>query len=395
MLKIRTLVCALLGVGLAFMAVAQQDVAVRSDYPDVYVVERGDTLWDISGRFLEKPWQWPAIWQANPQVDNPHLIYPGDRLRLVWVDGQPRLMVNEDRLQPRVREVDAIETIPLEAIEEFLRRPRVLSEAELENAGYIVANNEMRNYAARGDHTYARNLPNREGDQVIIARLVNIYEDVPNLRGDERFIDRSVPPRWPGAGLPHDVEPSGHVWRAINRLRGDDIVPVGYEVWEVAQAEVVKAGDISVLRVEGGKVEVRAGDYVLQPDGYAFQRQFSPRAMDRTPEDARVLAISNAVYGVGEYQLLALNIGASDGVEVGHVFSAHRPGKTIRDEVRYPKSQFNFGKGDNPADVTLPDEYTGELMVFRTFNDVSYGIVLDGERPIREFDVLKHPDERF
>ena len=394
MLKIRTFAVALLGMSLALIAVAQQDVAVRSDYPDEYVVQQGDTLWDISGRFLEKPWQWPAIWQANPQVDNPHLIYPGDRLRLVWVDGQPRL-VSDNRMSPQIREVDAIETIPLEAIEEFLRRPRVMSEAELEDAGYIIANNEQRNYAARGDHTYARNLPNREGDQVIIARLTNIYEDVPNLRGNERLIDRSVPPRWPGAGLPNDVEPAGQVWRAINRLRGDDIVPVGYEVWEVAQAEVVKSGDVSVLRIEGGKVEVRAGDYVLQPDGFAYPRQFAPHAMDNIPGDARVLAISNAVYGVGKYQLAALNIGASDGVEVGHVFSAHRPGEVIRDEVRFPKSQFNFGKGDGPKNVKLPDEYTGELMVFRTFNDVSYGIVLDGDRPVSEFDLLKHPDVRF
>ena len=116
---------------LAGTAVAQ-DVSVRADHPDEYVVIKGDTLWDISGKFLEQPWQWPAIWHANPQIENPHLIYPGDRISLVYIDGQPRLVVNDGkqtvRLSPEVRKLprEAIPAIDWSAIEHFITNARVL-----------------------------------------------------------------------------------------------------------------------------------------------------------------------------------------------------------------------------------------------------------------------------
>ena len=117
-------------------AAAAQDVSIRADHPDEYVVVKGDTLWDISARFLDKPWQWPAIWHANPQVENPHLIYPGDRLSLVYEDGRPRLMVNRDkpvqRLSPqaRVTQRAAITAIPLSLLKPFIKDARVLAPAD-------------------------------------------------------------------------------------------------------------------------------------------------------------------------------------------------------------------------------------------------------------------------
>jgi len=157
---------------LAGTAIAQ-DVSVRPDHPDEYVVVKGDTLWDISGKFLEKPWQWPAIWQANPQIENPHLIYPGDRLSLVYIDGQPRLIVNGGkptvRLSPEVRKLprEAIPPIDWSAIKPFIKNARVLMPGSFSDLPYVVAN-ESQNLTAMVDdltmsgvltHVSVRNLP--------------------------------------------------------------------------------------------------------------------------------------------------------------------------------------------------------------------------------------------
>ena len=156
--------------------------SVRSDHPDRYVVVKGDTLWGISGRFLDKPWQWPAIWHANPQIENPHLIYPGDELSLVYVDGVPQLPIQvpgDAQVPPAIRVVDRdapINAIPLEQIEPFLRDVRVLSPSEFENLPYIVANIEDRITATASDQAYARNLHANVGDEFVVARLHSIYD---------------------------------------------------------------------------------------------------------------------------------------------------------------------------------------------------------------------------
>ena len=174
--------------------VLAQDVAVRSDHPDEYVVVKGDTLWDISGRFLDKPWQWPAIWQANPQIENPHLIYPGDVVSLVYIDGVPQLRLSRSgtvKLSPSIRVVDrdAINAIPFESIAPFIKDLRVLSPSEFEGLPYIVANNEERMNATHSDQTYARGLDAEVGEEYVVARLMNIYD----LVGDPQEIRRVLP----------------------------------------------------------------------------------------------------------------------------------------------------------------------------------------------------------
>lgn len=160
-----------------------QDVAVRSDHPDDYVVVKGDTLWDISGRFLDKPWQWPSIWHANPQIENPHLIYPGDVISLVYVDGVPQLRLRRGgsdtvRLSPsiRVTDRDAINAIPFSAIEPFVRDIRILSPSEFEGLPYVVANDDQHMNATYGDKTFGRGLNAEVGEEFVIARLNSIYE---------------------------------------------------------------------------------------------------------------------------------------------------------------------------------------------------------------------------
>ena len=149
-------------IGLATTAAGAAEL--RNDHPERYTVQPGDTLWDISARFLEQPWNWPEIWQANPQVANPHLIYPGDVLKLTWVDGEPRLSraTDQDRevkLSPEAKETPLdtpIPTIPLESIRSFLSNTRIVDEATLEQAPYIVQGQDRRSISGAGDRVYAR-----------------------------------------------------------------------------------------------------------------------------------------------------------------------------------------------------------------------------------------------
>jgi hypothetical protein len=152
--------------GITLLAHAQ-NVELNDDHPEKYVVQKGDTLWDISAVFLKSPWLWPEIWYANPQVENPHLIYPGDELNLVYVDGKPQITVDRShptvKLGPEVRTIEhdqAVETIALTDIEPFLRELRILNKEDIDLAPYVVAAEEGRNVSATDNLIYVRGLKN-------------------------------------------------------------------------------------------------------------------------------------------------------------------------------------------------------------------------------------------
>ena len=374
-----------------FGVVSAQEVEVRSDHPDEYVVVTGDTLWDISGRFLVHPWQWPAIWQANPQIANPHLIYPGDLISLVYVDGQPQLRVSgTKRLSPSIRvdRREAVHTIPLDAIDEFLRFPRIVNAEQLEMLPYVIANNEQRMNAVHGENMYVRGVTGNVGDEFVIARLNFIYEQSTNRAGENTV--KNVRRSKRGEAYPHKNEGAGFVWRKIQEWADRPVEVLGYELWEIARGRILKTGDPAIVQVLGGRREVKAGDYVLPIDSYVYDSHFYPRSGDAIPSDLRVLAASESVYGVGHHGIVSINAGAREGLQPGHTFSAFRPGGEVADHVKYPK-----GKLGGDANVTLPDEYVGQVMVFRAFDKLSYGIVLEGKRPVRESDWLRHPAERL
>src|SRR5687767_11274897 len=173
------------------VAVFAADVVLREDHPDVYVVQKGDTLWDISARFLKAPWLWPEIWQANPQVENPHLIYPGDRLTLVYQDGRP--VVRHDEFGPRVRREkldDAITTVALSDVQAFLEKPRILDISEIEGMPYVVALEEDRLRSTTGQVAYVRGLDVAPGTQVFVLRPTFAYYDVSRPDDNRREIRR-------------------------------------------------------------------------------------------------------------------------------------------------------------------------------------------------------------
>ncbi|GAB4183029.1 MAG: LysM peptidoglycan-binding domain-containing protein [Wenzhouxiangellaceae bacterium] len=390
---IRQIFAAVVGLGLV-LSVAAQDTALRDGHPDEYVVQQGDTLWDIAARFLNQPWDWPAIWQANPQINNPHLIYPGDVISLVYIDGQPRLVLNrgEERLSPRIRDVsrdEAIPTIPLDAIDEFLREPRVVDTETFEGLPYVIANNRMQINALPGDRTYVVGLDEPVGAEVMVSRLNFIYRDADGDKPAKRDYRGYKNGRFRLALRPEHRDP--YAWRWVTGLFGDDWPVVGYELWEIARARVVKSGDPAIIEILEGRREVIAGDYILPLDDYNYDANFYPSAMEEVPENARVLTVSDDRYHAAHFDIVALNIGSADGVRPGHTFATFRPGAEIHDERAHPYSRVN----PFADKVTLPDEYVGQVMVFRAFEKVSYGMMLEGKRSVMENDVLRHADERL
>lgn len=383
MSRIVTLVAALL---LALSTAVGQtggEVEFREDHPREYVVQPGDTLWDIAAKFLVRPWEWPAVWQANPEIFDPHLIYPGDVISLVFLGDRPMLA----RRSPEIRRepADAINTIPLDAIEPFLNNARIVDEDTFENLPHVVANDEQRMMAASTDHVYVRGLDDASaGDLVAVAQVNHVYYDTTPKNGDRRTHRARIAKRAGDQFSSVDRAP-GRIWGAFRRR---DWPVIGYELWDAATARVIKTGDPAILELLDGELEVRPGDRVLPIDPYQHDPYFSPRAMDQVPEGAEVVALSQSYFGIGHYQIAALNIGADDGVEPGHTFSTFTPGEEIRDHYASPK--FREERGNR---VELPAVHSGRMMVFRTFDRVSYALVLEGGREVRRNDELRHPDE--
>lgn len=380
------------------LGVQASEIELREDHPREHVVQPGDTLWDIASRFLTRPWQWPAIWHANPQIDNPHLIFPGDVISLVFIGGEPRLMVDDSvrRLSPEIRRETLdrpITTLPLDAIGPFLRNPRVVSEAEFEQLPYILTNQEQRIMAGSGDRTIARGMSDAAvGDEVIIARLAYQFVDRSEAVVGERGLRRNRLRTGPEQVAARE-RPSSEIWQnTLGRLEALNYPVIGYELYEAARATVIQAGDPAVLLIGEGRREVMAGDRILPVDEFMPEPVFFPRAMNNMPDNGRVLSLTEAYYGVGHYQIVAISLGTADGVEPGHMFSAFRPGETVRDNQRYPRMSRAAFESPERVHVTLPDEYAGQIMVFRPFERISYAIVLDGTNAIRINDVLDHPD---
>ncbi|MDT8319802.1 MAG: LysM peptidoglycan-binding domain-containing protein [Xanthomonadales bacterium] len=374
-------------------AVMAQDVSMRSDHPDEYVVVKGDTLWDISGRFLDKPWQWPAIWHANPQIENPHLIYPGDVVSLVYVDGVPQLRLRRGdvetvKLSPAVRVLerdDAIDAVPFKVIEPFVRNLQILTPAQFEGLPYVIANYDDRLNATYSDQSYVRGLNAEVGEEFIVARLTNIYDRV----SDDAEI-RRVRPKEHWKQVPNVWDGQENVHNTVSPWNRRPKNPVGYELTEVSRVRVAQVGEISVLDILRDRTEVKPGDYILPATDPGYESTFFPHAMDQVPADLRILATSGQRAGVGNFQIVAISGGSRQGIQAGHVFSAFRKGLVVDDRVAY-----RYGSFAKDSEVRLPAIYDGLVMVFRTFSDISYGMVMSGSRPVKEHDVLRHPDERM
>lgn len=366
---------------LTFVVVHAADSVLRSDHPDHYVVQRGDTLWDIAARFLRAPWLWPEIWQANPQVANPHLIYPGDILNLSYLGGRPQLSADG----PQIRESDeeAIPALPLSEIEPFLKRMRVLEGDAWKGLPYVAGVEENRLLATEASYIYVRGLRAQPGDRVAVVRPTMSYREQRRRSGwrrsqtGEEYV-RAQP--WHAADSIH----AGEGTRRPEEL-------LGYEVMEVAHAQVIRGSDPMTLLVDDGRHEVKPGDLILPVDVAPFDLYFYPHASDSIPENLEVMAVTEALAGVGKYQVVALNRGARDGIANGQTYSVFRPGEHIRDRVRYPESNPIRDAFRDDSHVQLPEEFAGHVMVFRVFNRMSYALVMEAQTEIKPRDRLRSP----
>lgn len=313
-------------------------------HPDRYVVVKGDTLWDISEMFLKDPWYWPEIWYANPQIANPHLIYPGDVISLVYIDGKPRLVLERggtDRLSPRVRAEpldQAIQTIPFEIIQAFLSKPAVLDKDTVENAPYIMTDRGGHLVHGAGTEVYVRGTDFAEGTVYSVMRV------------GEKLVDP------------------------------DDGDVLGYEGIYVGEGTIVRTGDPSTMALNASEREAINGDKLL-PAVNSFPLYFAPRSPDQ-PVEGTIISVIDGVSLVGQYQIVTLNRGSKHGLEQGHVLAVYQAGRTERDR---------FSKGFFKDKVQLPEEYAGLLMVFSTYEEISYGLIVRAESDIAVLDTVRNP----
>lgn len=336
----KTRILGLLGACLLLGQAMAEEPRLRADYPEEHTVVKGDTLWDISNSFLNNPWMWPEIWHVNPQISNPHLIYPGDVIRLVYFDGKPRIVVDRVvKLSPQIRVLDAgeaIPTIPLDKINNFLSRSRIVTQEELDRAPHVVSGEAKRLVLGKGDRLYARGTFDEDISVYGVYRKGETYKD-------------------PQTG----------------EFLGIQAMDIGSGRMRALE------GDIATLLMTRTTEEVRVGDRLLSEEARAIDSTFFPSAP--TGEvNAQIIAVEGGVTQVGKMSVVVINRGDREGMEVGNVLAVYKRGGTVKDRV----------KGDT---VTLPDERAGLVMVFRTFEKLSLGLVLEAERPLAILDLVRNP----
>jgi len=377
LLRFRTVVAA----AMLTVAAYATAVEVNGGHPDTYVVRKGDTLWDIAARFLQKPWLWPEIWQANPQIANPHLIYPGDVLSLAYLD---RVTV---AAQPGPRQEAPIDAIPLAQVEPFLKQLSVVD--SVKQLPYVVGLEDNRLRVSGGDTVYVRLADAQVGQRWAVVRPTVRY---------------AQPKPTEDLTANGDVTPgSGNLWKAYNAPNARRGV-LGYELAQVATGTItqiaggkVEASTLVLDKNVGGR-EVRSGDRLVPIEARPYDLQFVPHVPAAGVEgvDVRVLAVTDMFTAGGPRDVIAISAGRAQGVDNGTVFSLWRPGRHVAHRMKYPtSSRMDDALGTGAGRVSLPDEYAAHAMVFRTFDNVSYALVMSSIKPARIGYELKHPDAPY
>ena len=366
-------------------------VELAKDHPDTYTVRKGDTLWSISARFLHRPWQWPEVWQANPQVHNPHLIYPGDVLNLAYLNGQTSIGVasRSGGVEPHTRAEQlesAIKPLPLSVIEDYLKKPRMLNEEDFKHAPHVVGFEDHHIAGSPGQLVYVRGLEGQPGQHFALARPIGRYYEITSKDGHASALFRqSLENR---DGRPEMIWHHGpDEWT----LHGD-VHFLGYEMLNFGDVQVTKSGNPASTIAVATDYEIRRGDFVLPLDNMPYDAEYIPHPPKQVPAGMRVIAFTDALNAVGRMQVVALSDGAADGVENGQTYSIYSPGDVVNDQFDYPELSTRAFFNHEDAKVQLPEEYVGHVMVFRTFDRVSYGLIMDGIRPVHRGDKLYDPD---
>lgn len=351
-----------------------ETLQINPSHPDQYTVVHGDTLWDISAKFLRNPWQWPDLWRFNTQIKNPHLIYPGDTIYFSVLNGTPQLslsrptsnttiadnegacvlleddvkngrskfpMTKEGKLQPCIRESglnQAIKLIPLDKISQFLNSPSVVGANDLNASPYVVALAGEHLIAGAGDNLYVRTITSVQPTAYTIYRAGNTY---------------------------------------INPESGEIL---GYEAMYIADASLLQAGDPATLKIIKSSSEIRTGDRLMPNAEARLTLNYFPRPPDK-PIKGNIISVLDGVSQIGLYNVVVIDKGTRDGLAVGHQLDVYQKGVMALDNFSQIKNDF----------VKLPDEKAGIIMVFRVFNTVSYALVMKASQAIHLLDKVQSP----
>ena len=346
------------------------ELQLQKNHPQRYVVVKGDTLWGISGKFLKDPWLWPKIWNMNrAEIKNPHWIYPGDVVVLDTSSGKPRLRLLHETitLQPGtvIEPLDKqpIQTIAPSVIAPFLSQPLLIENGQLDNAPRIIAGPDNRVILSTGNRIYINDLSRDQGSNWFIYR--------------------------PGDAL---IDPD------TNKSLGTEAIYLG-------NAHINKFGIPATAEITSAKEEIFTKDRLVSaPDVY--QTNFVPHAPDLDIK-GRIIKIYGGVSEAGPNAVISINRGALDGLELGHVLAISRFGRIIKDpeyvekkgkekKDKADKSKLSGEKGTTevvlqPGEIKLPDERIGLLMVFKTFDHVSYGLIMEAIEPVNILDRVTKP----
>ena len=343
-----------------FTPVLADVLTLKSDYPNPYIVKKGDTLWDISDYFLKNPWHWSKLWGENPQIANPHLIYPGDKLTLAFIDGKPRLVVKPHlRKQPTGRIVpkdNAIPAVDLSLIRPYLTHNRVVERKWLQNQPMVLGGESPSRHHVTDNIIYIRGI-------LPVGEKVGIYEE-------------------------------GRQFKRSSEL-------LGIEAILTSVGRVTESGDISKVKLLNSYSETKAGDRVIRIDSNVLvNAYFMPKPAELLVP-AKVLTSVTSIREMGKLDIAYIDRGNLDGVKSGDVFAIYRDGVEIMlDTKGKPVLSDNYNaynrlvsKIDNKRTTKyqLPNIYHGNIMVFKTFDKMSVGIIMANEHAVRANDNLVTP----
>ena len=346
------------------------EIQINPAHPEQYTVVKGDTLWDIAGKFLNHPWLWPELWRDNSQIKNPNLIYPGDTLYFSIVNGKPQLslsrplqlpsdascVLNEDdvkkgrtqfavskdgKLLPCIRETvikQAIEIIPSASIAQFLNSPNVMAENDLNNAPYVVDIEGEHLIAGAGDKLYVHAISQPKSLNYTVYRMGDTYVSPEN----------------------------GEI--------------LGVEAKYVADATLQQPGDPATLAVTQANSEIHQGDRVMPKTEEEPVLNYFPRP-PKTTINGRIISMLGGVTQIGLYNVVVIDKGVKDGIQTGNVLTIYQNDASIKDTDTAAK--------DNA--IKLPDKYIGTLMIFRPFERVSYALVMKATQAMHILDKVKTP----
>ena len=343
------------------VAVSAQGGLLRQDRPDSYIVAESDTLWNIAGQFLQDPERWPEVWQPDPYLDNSDFIYPGDTLKLSYVNGSPRILVQRgdretEELGPVMREESlssAIPAIPLEAIENSFTRNRIVSESLLISAPYIVDNVADNLAIATGDEVYAR------GSWPIGTTSFEVYRPLREHYDDE-----------------------------------DDEILMGVELEYMGFASItgVESAEVRRRLINNSSKEIRIGDRLMVREEATIGATIFPTEPVENL-DGRIVAFLGNERMASQLDTIVIDLGLSDNLAVGDVLAISKEGSEMVDQVERDRMSFRermraIFRGDRLA---LPGNQTGTALVYRTFEDMSYAVILSSFEPIELTDRIINP----